>query len=109
MIFDQRTEDFQELTGGGLPMGVSETAAYQKFQCNLVPGQIILIGTDGIWESQSQSGGMFGKERFKEVIRQHANEGAKKILDAVIAAIEDFSREQERADDITLVVVKITK
>jgi sigma-B regulation protein RsbU (phosphoserine phosphatase) len=109
MIFDQHTEDFQELTGGGLPMGVSETGAYQKFQRNIVPGQIILIGTDGIWESQNQSGEMFGKDRFKEVIRQHANEGAKKILDAVIAAIEDFSREQERADDITLVVVKITK
>jgi sigma-B regulation protein RsbU (phosphoserine phosphatase) len=107
MIFDQQTEDFQELTGGGLPLGVSETAAYQKFQCNIVPGQIILIGTDGIWESQNQSGEMFGKDRFKEVIRQHANERAKKILDAVMAAIDDFSQARERVDDVTLVVVKI--
>jgi sigma-B regulation protein RsbU (phosphoserine phosphatase) len=109
MIFDQHNEDFHELTGGGLPMAVSEAAAYQKFQRNIVPGQIILIGTDGIWESQNQSGEMFGKDRFKEVIRQHANEGAKKILDAVMKAIENFSQEQERVDDITLVVVKITK
>jgi sigma-B regulation protein RsbU (phosphoserine phosphatase) len=107
MIFDQHDEDFHELTGGGLPMAVSEAAAFQKFQRNIVPGQIILIGTDGIWEAQNHSGEMFGKDRFKEVVRQHANKGAKKILDAVMAAIEGFSQEQERADDITLVVVKV--
>jgi sigma-B regulation protein RsbU (phosphoserine phosphatase) len=108
MIFDRQADDFQELTGGGLPLGVSETAAYRKFQRNIVPGQIILIGTDGIWEAQNPSGVMFGKNRFKDIIRQHAGDSAKKILAAVMASIEDFGQEQGRGDDITLVVVKVT-
>ncbi len=107
VTYDRHNGEFHELTGGGLPLGVSEKAAYQKFQRNIVPGQIILIGTDGIWESQNQSGEMFGKDRFKNVIREHANESAEKILKAIIAAIEDFSQAQQRGDDVTLVVVKI--
>ena len=51
---------------------------------------------------------MFGKDRFKKIIRQHTGDSAKIILDTVMTAIEDFSRGQDRADDITLVVVKVT-
>ena len=50
---------------------------------------------------------MFGKERFKEVIRKHADKSAKQILSAVMEEIEDFGQEQARGDDVTLVVVKI--
>jgi len=107
MIFDQNTAGFDELMGGGLPLGVSEKAPYQKFQCKIEPGQIILIGTDGIWESQNPSGEMFGKERFKDVIRKHAAEPAKQILNAVMGEIDNFSQEQTRGDDVTLVVVKV--
>ena len=62
VIFDQRTGNFKELAGRALPLGVSEKAGYQEFQGKLAPDQIILIGTDGIWESQNTGGQMFGKE-----------------------------------------------
>jgi sigma-B regulation protein RsbU (phosphoserine phosphatase) len=107
LIYDPYNSEFYELTGGGLPLGVSEKAAYQQFRRKIAPGQIILIGTDGIWESQNQNGDMFGKERFRNIIRKHAKESANKILNAVILAINDFSKTQERVDDVTLVAVKI--
>jgi sigma-B regulation protein RsbU (phosphoserine phosphatase) len=107
MIFDPIRADFAELTGGGLPLGVSEKNPYQKFQCNIEPGQIILIGTDGIWESQNPAGEMFGKDRFKNVVQEHCDKSAKKILSAVMQEIDDFSQAQEKADDVTLVVVKV--
>jgi sigma-B regulation protein RsbU (phosphoserine phosphatase) len=107
MIFDQNTGEFVELTGGGLPLGVSEKAPYKKFQRKIELGQIILIGTDGIWESQNPSGEMFGKDRFKDVVRAHANATAKEMLSMVMDAIDKFSQAHEKADDITLVVVKV--
>jgi len=107
LIFDQKIEDFEELIGGGLPLGVSGNAPYETFQRNIASGQIILIGTDGIWESRNQSGEMFGKGRFKAVIRKHAGEPAQQILKAAINTIEDFSHARQRSDDVTLVVVKV--
>jgi sigma-B regulation protein RsbU (phosphoserine phosphatase) len=107
MILDRETGLFDDLTGGSLPLGVSENAPYQKFQRKLESGQIILIGTDGIWESQNPSGDMYGKERFKDVVQKHATEPANQILKAVIDEIDNFSQAHEKADDVTLVVVKV--
>ncbi len=107
LIFDPHHREFYELTGGGLPLGVSDKAAFQKFQRKIAAGHIVLIGTDGIWETQNQLGEMFGKNRFKEVVHENADAPAKEILSAVMGAIDDFSQAQARSDDVTLVVVKI--
>jgi len=105
--FDPDSGNFKELAGHSLPLGVSEKAAYQEFQRKIAPGQILLIGTDGIWESQNSQGQMFGKERFRHVINAHAQETAMEILQAVIDELDRFSHPLGNKDDVTLVVVKV--
>jgi len=107
VIFDRHTGNFNELAGGALPLGVSEKAGYQEFQGKLAPDQIILIGTDGIWESQNMQGQMFGKQRFRNVIRTNAAKTAKEILRAVIDEIDKFCHPLKNEDDVTLVVIKV--
>ena len=105
--FDPESGDSEELAGHSLPLGVSEKTAYQVFQRQIAPGQILLIGTDGIWESQNSQGQMFGKERFRRVISAHAQETAVEILQAVIDELDRFSHPLGSKDDVTLVVVKV--
>ena len=50
---------------------------------------------------------MFGKERFRSIIRRNANSAAGDILNAVYRELNQFTRGQRSEDDITLVVVKI--
>jgi sigma-B regulation protein RsbU (phosphoserine phosphatase) len=107
VIFDQNTGNFKELAGRALPLGVSEKAGYQEFQGKLAPDQIVLIGTDGIWESQNTEGQMFGKERFRNVIRANASKTAEEILQAVINEIDKFCHPLDNEDDVTLVVIKV--
>jgi len=107
VIFDQNSASFQELAGRALPLGVSEKAAYQESQRKLAPDQLILIGTDGIWESRNPAGHMFGKARFRKVIRAHAAKTAQEILQAVIDAIDGFCHPLNNEDDVTLVVIKV--
>ena len=107
MIYDRAKDRFEELTGNALPLGVSEKAAYQKFDKNISPDQIIMMGTDGIWEAQSPEGDMFGKSRFKDIIRQQADRPAKEIIQKVIQAVDRFCHPLAKTDDVTLVVVKI--
>jgi sigma-B regulation protein RsbU (phosphoserine phosphatase) len=105
--FDPDAGHFAELAGHSLPLGVSEMAAYQEFQHKILPGQILVIGTDGIWESRNAAGQMFGKEKFCRVISDHARETAAEILQAVIDELNRFSHPLEKEDDVTLVVVKV--
>jgi sigma-B regulation protein RsbU (phosphoserine phosphatase) len=108
MIYDRANDLFEDLTGNALPLGVSEKTTYQKFDNNISPGQIIMMGTDGIWEAQSPKGDMFGKERFKDIICQNADRPAKEIIQAVINAVDRFCHPLPKTDDVTLVVAKIT-
>ncbi len=107
LIYDRESGQFEELSGNALPLGVSETATFQKFDRQIHPGQIIMMGTDGIWEAQSPEGEMFGKERFKDIVRNNAGRPAKDIIQAVIKEVDRFCHPLEKADDVTLVVSKI--
>ena len=107
LVFKGEDGEFDELTGHALPLGVTEKAAYREYQRGVLPGQIILVGTDGIWEAQNPAGEMFGKDRFKNLVRTHAQEPARDILQAVISGLDDFIHPQEKEDDVTLVVIKV--
>ena len=108
LIYDPETDLFEELKGPGLALGVIEDFDYALQRRNgLRPGQVIVVGTDGIWESCNPSGEMFGKERLMEIIRTTATQEAQSILDNVFQAQADFCDGLRSDDDLTLVVVKI--
>ena len=107
MIYDHEGGHFEELTGNALPLGVSEGAVYQKADREITAGQLIMMGTDGIWETQNSQGEMFGKERFKDIIRKNADRPAKDIIQEVINQVDSFRLPLGRTDDLTLVVTKI--
>ena len=110
ILYDPQQDAFEELKGSGLALGVNDTFEYaENHQKGLANGQIIAIGTDGIWEAFNKKGKMFGKERFRDIIRQNANRGADDILNAVYNQIGQFTEGQKSEDDITLVIIKVNK
>ncbi len=107
LLYDPATDAFEELMGPGIPLGVMEDFAYtEQHRPGLRPGQVLVIGTDGIWEARNPDDAMYGKKRFREVLRRHASATAEAIIAAVHQDVTDFQAGAPRDDDITLVVVK---
>ena len=110
LIYDPLQDSFEELKGPGLALGVDQGYAYRSQRtAGLKAGQVIVVGTDGIWEGYDRNGEMFGKQRFKEVIRRNAAASAETILNKVFQEQAHFSRGMKPEDDITLVVVKVAR
>ncbi|UCF92463.1 MAG: SpoIIE family protein phosphatase [Desulfobacterales bacterium] len=108
MIYDVHTDAFEELGGRGLPLGVFEDAQYEEQQREISPGQIIIIGTDGIWEARNKDGRMFGRESLQRLIRSQAHNSAAQIIQAVTTALEKFRHPlTQKEDDVTLVIIKV--
>ena len=107
IVYDRESNSFTELAGRGLALGIFSEFVYETHERRMKPGQIVLIGTDGIWESHNQRGEMFGKERLKAVIHDHSHKTAEEIVDAVIREVKNFSYPRELEDDVTLVVVRV--
>ena len=107
LVYDPGRDEFQELKGSGVALGVKEDFTYQENNMGgLTNGQIIAIGTDGIWEAVNSQGEMFGKKRFRDIIRKNARAGSSDILNAVYNELSQFTRGQKSEDDITLVIIK---
>ncbi|WP_319582689.1 SpoIIE family protein phosphatase [uncultured Pseudodesulfovibrio sp.] len=107
LIYCPVLDKFTELgADAGLPLGVERERRYHEERGDIHPGQLIAIGTDGIWEARNGSGEMFGKERFKDVLREHAGGPAREIVDAVFDAVREHSGGVKLEDDVTLVVIK---
>lgn len=107
ITYNPGADEFDELKGQGIALGLDETYAYSEFQRALVPGQVIVIGTDGIWEMRNEAGEMFGKDRLRQIIRANASAPADGILSAITDALNRFRGGHECEDDITMVVVKV--
>ena len=108
IIYDPGLDQFEELKGIGLALGIDENYIFEEnIKTGLTQGQIIAIGTDGIWETFNKDGEMFGKGRFRDIIRNNAHLGSSEILNIIYSEVDTFSKGLKMADDITLVIIKI--
>ena len=109
LIYDPSKDAFDELKGKGLALGLDNSFEYDSFHRHIEPGQVIMIGTDGIWEMHNRTGKMFGKKGLMEIIRNNHTASARQIVDTVTEALERFRGDEVPEDDITLVVIKVDR
>jgi sigma-B regulation protein RsbU (phosphoserine phosphatase) len=106
-IYDPDGDSFAELRGEGLPLGVNDDYGYQQnAMLRWKTDQILIIGTDGLWEAENPEGEMFGKKRFRRLIRENSHLPADTIIAKVYKAINVFRNRAVQNDDMTLVIVK---
>jgi sigma-B regulation protein RsbU (phosphoserine phosphatase) len=91
----------------GIPLGIDADSQYRLQTHRLVPGDQLILYTDGITEAGNRSGEMFGLERLDKVLENCAV-GAPDLLKSVLAAVEEFTEGVPAHDDRTVLVAKIS-
>ena len=108
LVYDPAADAFEEVGDGDLPLGVMDDTAYtEQTYGPLRPGQVILVGTDGVWEMPDVTGEQFGKDRLRDAIRASAGGSAACIAAAVRDRLAAFKGDAKSVDDVTFVVVKV--
>ena len=108
IFYDPIKDLFETLDGPGMALGIDGEYNYvANRKEGLTEGQIIILGTDGIWEALNPQGEMFGKESLYRIVRENAQAGASMLLDGIIDHLNQFSDGVSLEDDVTLIVVKI--
>jgi sigma-B regulation protein RsbU (phosphoserine phosphatase) len=98
-----------DLLGGAaaLPLGIAPEMTYREQTYRFVPGDQLVLYTDGITEAHNEWGEMFGLARLDQALADCA-EDASDLLESVLAALKDFTGSQPIHDDRTLLVAKIS-
>jgi len=107
VMFRSNNKQIEELPNTGMPIGIMEDATFEQAgPIVFATGDILVVGTDGIWEARDIQDQFFGKERFYQILRDNAHLPTEQICSAVVGAVIEFQDSAPRTDDITLVVVK---
>jgi len=94
----------EELGQGGLPLGLREELTPTTGTARLDPGELLVLYTDGIAETQSPEGRDFGFDRLRQVVE--GGGAAQTVHDAVLHALESHRGDAPLTDDVTLVVLE---
>ena len=99
-----------ELKPGGLGLGIMSEALFaptiKLMEVQVVPGDILLLYTDGLMEARDESGEQFGIERTTEILSASYGMSAGIILSNLAHALDDFAGHRVSEDDITAVCVR---
>ena len=107
VVYNPSSGSFDELNGQGSVLGIDPDWTFQENeQSGWSDGQIIILGTDGIWETENPNAEKFGKLRLQQIVREHSQLSAQEILDAITDALDTFRDTAVQNDDVTLVIAK---
>jgi phosphoserine phosphatase RsbU/P len=105
-ILVRASGEVKMLEGGGPVLGILSIAPYKEDAERLEPGDMLVLYSDGVTEATNLDYEEFDEDRFIEVLRRNRTEPASKIVEAVTAALAEFTGAAPQADDITLLVAR---
>lgn len=107
-VYRPAEDRFLELEGHDIPLGIDQDWQYNEQTSDILrEGDVLVVGTDGIWECFNAADEQFGKDRMRETIRKASAGSAEDIAQAVSAACKQWRGKRDQNDDITLVVMKL--
>ena len=97
-----------QLDEGGAVLGPILDASYERGFVRMLPGDVLVMYTDGIVETTGRSRPReeFGDERLLDVVRAERGKPAAEVVQAIFAAVEEWSGKRPAKDDRTVVVVR---
>ena len=93
-----------------MPLGNDEEVMYEEHTHGPIrAGQVMVLATDGVWETVNETGEFFGMGRLRASIRAAADLPARDIAAAIRRDLDAFRGGREHRDDVTVVVIKVAQ
>ncbi len=109
ILFRGSTGSFAELEVTGIALGVMGGMMYEERRVSMMPGDVLVLFTDGVTEAINHEMEQYGTERLSSVVRRAHRLPAQRIMECILEDISAFSGKQAQFDDITMIVVKAEK
>ena len=89
------------------PLGAMHLPARRAASAlDLLPGDVLLLLSDGIYEQHDAHGEMFGEQRVEQLVAEHRKSSMAELSARLLAAVQAFAHGTTQEDDITIVLLK---
>ena len=101
-----RDGEVNRLETAGIPLGMFCQQAYTLGRRETVPGDLILLFSDGVTEATNPDSEFFGEDRLVSVLLQNSGASAGDVVQAVVDDLSAFRASAEVADDVTVMAIR---
>jgi len=84
-----------------------DDSTYDELRLVLSPGDILVLYSDGVTDTQDAGAQFFGWQRLSAAVTSQAGLSSAEIADHLLANVDEFSGGRHPFDDRTLVVLKV--
>jgi sigma-B regulation protein RsbU (phosphoserine phosphatase) len=96
------------LDKGGMVLGVVEDYVYEEGKVSVPPNALLVEYSDGLVEPENVYGEEFGIRRLKEAALRVQNAAPVVVGQSLMMAAEEWAGTPEQADDMTVVVARLS-
>jgi len=107
VLYRARSQRCERLPTPGLWAGIlaaPPASSIADGHCQLEPGDVLLLYTDGLIEARNRELGQFGLDRLCQSLESVAHEPVAEIRDQILSQLGNWTTRQR--DDLTLVVLR---
>jgi sigma-B regulation protein RsbU (phosphoserine phosphatase) len=99
-------DSVEELTEGGMLLGVRRDAIYEERPIYIGLDDILCLFTDGVTEAEDPKGEQFETGRIIEILKNNRDLPAARIGASIINTVKSFSGYSHMQDDLTLIIIR---
>lgn len=96
---------WEELAGNGMPIGVLANCSYEGSSATLLPGDTLLLYTDGIAEAMDPEGQMFDIPGIQQSLCHLPASASQTIVLNLLSAVDTFAAHAPPSDDRTAIAI----
>jgi sigma-B regulation protein RsbU (phosphoserine phosphatase) len=101
-----RKGDVGSIESSGFPLGMFNEGEYRVQKITLVPGDSLVLYTDGVSETRNPSGAEYGTQNLTQLARGHYGERPETMAAAFLNGLQAHAGATSQDDDRTLMVIR---
>ncbi len=91
----------------GVPLGLLEEREYDEISFQTVPGDLIVLYSDGVEDQHNLAEEHYGRGRLSRLLERRWRESPQNVVDAIFEDLDWFADGTVISDDQTLVVMRV--
>jgi phosphoserine phosphatase RsbU/P len=105
-LLRRRNGAFEQLSGGGIALGMFEHSTYQAHETVIEPGDTLVLYSDGVTEAENHKGQAFEESGLERVVTDYAQSSPPDLARAILRVVGAHAQETYLADDLTVLVAR---
>jgi sigma-B regulation protein RsbU (phosphoserine phosphatase) len=97
---------FERLLPGGIALGLMSGTVYRSASTTLLPGQVLVLYSDGVTEAENPRGVPFDEAGLEGIIEARADATAPDLCGAILHVVGQHAQDTRFADDLTVVALR---